>query len=206
MTTQTQIAANRRNAGKSTGPRTAAGKAAVARNALRHGLTAEHVVLFDEAGDDFAAFHAELRATYRPGDAVEEELVERIVVCAWRLRRAARVEAALLKRATDACRQEWEPRDLSRVCAYALNDLAALSRHESGLDRALRRAEMQLKRRQALRRGEAVAPPIAVAIAGLESADHGGEKIKIDKTKPVFESAAAPHPLPPCQASPRTLG
>jgi hypothetical protein len=32
--------ANRRNAGKSTGPRTAAGKAASSRNAVRHGLRA----------------------------------------------------------------------------------------------------------------------------------------------------------------------
>jgi hypothetical protein len=33
------LAANRANAARSTGPRTAAGKAAVARNALRHGLS-----------------------------------------------------------------------------------------------------------------------------------------------------------------------
>lgn len=41
MTTQRQIAANRRNARMSTGPRMAAGKAAASGNARRHGLTAE---------------------------------------------------------------------------------------------------------------------------------------------------------------------
>ena len=40
MTTQRQIEANRRNAGKSTGPRTAAGKAIASRNATRHAMTA----------------------------------------------------------------------------------------------------------------------------------------------------------------------
>lgn len=40
MTSDRQIAANRRNAGRSTGPRTGAGKQTVARNALRHGLAA----------------------------------------------------------------------------------------------------------------------------------------------------------------------
>jgi len=48
MATERQIAANRRNAQKSTGPRSAAAKRRVSRNALRHGLsvpllTAEHV-------------------------------------------------------------------------------------------------------------------------------------------------------------------
>jgi hypothetical protein len=38
MTTEREVAANRRNAAKSTGPRTRRGKATVSRNALRHGL------------------------------------------------------------------------------------------------------------------------------------------------------------------------
>jgi hypothetical protein len=40
MTSATKIAANRRNARRSSGPRTAAGKQTVSRNALRHGLSA----------------------------------------------------------------------------------------------------------------------------------------------------------------------
>ena len=39
MTSARRLAANRRNARMSTGPRTAAGKARVARNAYRHGLS-----------------------------------------------------------------------------------------------------------------------------------------------------------------------
>ena len=39
MTSRKQRRANRRNAGRSTGPRTPAGKAIVARNAWRHGLS-----------------------------------------------------------------------------------------------------------------------------------------------------------------------
>ena len=209
MASTAQIAANRRNAAKSTGPKTAAGKAVVSHNALRHGLTAEQLVLFNETGGDLAAFHGELRVAYQPVDAVEEELVERIVVCAWRLRRAARAEAALVTRGADANRREWEPRDFGRACAYVIQDLAALSRHESVLDRALRRAQMLLERRQAQRRGEAVLPPLAVAVVGIDGAAASTEEVKIDKTNPISESVSmidtesaslAPHP--PADAGP----
>jgi hypothetical protein len=47
MTSEAKIAANRRNARRSTGPRTTAGKLRVRRNALRHGLAA--IVVRDPA-------------------------------------------------------------------------------------------------------------------------------------------------------------
>ena len=51
MTTQAKIEANRRNAQKSTGPRTDEGKDKVRLNALKHGLTATTVVLpHEDAG------------------------------------------------------------------------------------------------------------------------------------------------------------
>ncbi len=205
MTSPARTAANRRNAAKSTGPRTAAGKAIAARNALRHGLTAKQVVLFDEAPKDFAAFHAELHAALDPADAFEEALAERIASCAWRLRRVGWIEAALLNNAsshvgTSAAYGTEVGVGFSRVAP----EMAVLSRYESTLDRALRQAEMQLERRQARRRGEVVPPPVAVAVTGLDFATDGGEKIKICETKPICESASAgvdadlvaPHPNP----------
>src|SRR5204863_7783573 len=95
MATRSQIAANRRNGAKSKGPHTEEGRAVASRNSLKHGLTAEQVVLiFGETADDFTRFHDEMRASFAPMDAVEERLVEHAVVCAWRLRRAYRAEAA----------------------------------------------------------------------------------------------------------------
>ncbi|HJT08445.1 MAG TPA: hypothetical protein VJ747_16050, partial [Stellaceae bacterium] len=74
MATEAQVAANRRNAGRSTGPRTAAGKAVVSQNALSHGLTAEQIVLFDEQAEDLARFREELRQALDPADDMEEQL------------------------------------------------------------------------------------------------------------------------------------
>ena len=51
MATEAQINANRRNAQKSTGPRSLEGKAATNRNALKHGLCAEKHLLLDEEDD-----------------------------------------------------------------------------------------------------------------------------------------------------------
>jgi hypothetical protein len=96
MASERQIRANRRNALKSTGPRTAAGKAASARNALRHGLTAHQVVIDGEDPAQFDALLHRFRCEFQPGSAMEEFLVERLAGLAWRLRRVPLFEAALL--------------------------------------------------------------------------------------------------------------
>jgi hypothetical protein len=95
MSTKRQIAANRRNARKSTGPKTAAGKDRAKGNALKHGLTAAQITVFDERPEDFERFYSGLLAALIPSGALEEQLVERIAVCAWRLRRVYRIEAHL---------------------------------------------------------------------------------------------------------------
>ena len=96
MATQKQIEANRRNARKSTGPKTAAGKAASAANALSHGLTAAgDVLLADESADAFEARQRDVLADLAPQDALQAMLARRIVQLLWRLDRAARLEAEL---------------------------------------------------------------------------------------------------------------
>ena len=79
MATAAQIAANRRNALRSTGPRTAAGRAVSCRNALRHGLTARATVVLDEDAQDFQWLRAELWTELAPRDNREELLVETVV-------------------------------------------------------------------------------------------------------------------------------
>jgi hypothetical protein len=96
MASERQIRANRRNALKSTGPRTAAGKTASARNALRHGLTAHQVVIDGEDPAQFDALLHRFRGEFQPESALEEFLVERLAGLAWRLRRVPLFEAALL--------------------------------------------------------------------------------------------------------------
>jgi hypothetical protein len=92
MTTQAQILANRQNAQKSTGPRTAEGKATVAQNATKHGLFARKDVVISENQTEFDALRDEMLAELNPVGAMEAILAERIVSLTWRLRRAAQMQ------------------------------------------------------------------------------------------------------------------
>ncbi len=97
MTSYRQIEANRRNALRSTGPKSEEGRQASRRNALRHGLTAETVIGSLEDAEDYKAFEAAIAADYDAQSAVERELVLRLASILWRLRRATTMETGLFE-------------------------------------------------------------------------------------------------------------
>jgi hypothetical protein len=96
MTSFRQIEANRRNAQRSSGPKTEEGKQQSRRNALRHGLTAETVIDGLEDREDYRAFEGAVIADYEAQTAVERELVLRLASLLWRLRRIIAIETDLL--------------------------------------------------------------------------------------------------------------
>jgi hypothetical protein len=108
---QKQIEANRRNAQRSTGPRTTRGKKTASRNALKHGLLAREVVISGGDGheneQEFRALHARTWRAYDPVGEVEEMLVERIVTCWWRLGRVHRAENGEIRRKLDVASRDY---------------------------------------------------------------------------------------------------
>jgi hypothetical protein len=92
MSTEAQILANRRNAQKSTGPRTPKGKAAVSQNAVKHGLLARQDVISSESQADFDLYRERLFAELAPISPMESMLAERIVSLSWRLKRTGRIQ------------------------------------------------------------------------------------------------------------------
>jgi hypothetical protein len=88
--------ANRSNASKSTGPQTIEGRAVASRNALRHGLRSNQLLLDGEDPEELVALQADLLEALAPVGAIELSLAERIVVAIWRQRRLARAESAAL--------------------------------------------------------------------------------------------------------------
>ncbi len=95
MTSEKRVAANQKNAGAGTGPRTAEGKMAVRLNAVRHGLRSQDALLPDEDPHELNQWSEQLRDELKPQGPLEEMLVERMVLGMWRLKRLERVEAGV---------------------------------------------------------------------------------------------------------------
>lgn len=90
-----QRAANRRNAQLSTGPRTSAGRQKVSRNALRHGLAGNTVVMPDEDRDAYESFRREMIEGLAPVTEEELSLAQTIADSRWRLNRVPGIENSL---------------------------------------------------------------------------------------------------------------
>ncbi len=92
--------ANRRNALKSTGPRTAAGKHRVAMNAFKHGLSGQNLCLQTDDSVPYFRLALDFVEDLRPVGVREEQLAQKIIDGNWRLNRAAAIENNLLNNDT----------------------------------------------------------------------------------------------------------
>ena len=95
MASTAQIIANQANAKHSTGPLTPEGKARTAQNALRHGLTAKHLVIREDEREEFAQFQRSLLAELAPQGATETITFHELLHAAWNLQRFRRIEAEI---------------------------------------------------------------------------------------------------------------
>jgi hypothetical protein len=151
-TSEAQIAANRRNALRSTGPSAAEGKLRSAKNAIKHGVYSQTSVLFNEDREDYDRNTQAFLDKFEPQDDVERRLVERMADCEWRLIRARYIEAATLDLQLDETEELVEERfesiDEPSRLAYALQLLdpaqsstyTGVQRQESRLHRQYERA------------------------------------------------------------------
>src|ERR1035438_8447489 len=102
MATIKQIAANRRNAQKSTGPRSSAGKTQAALNARKHGFAgSSFTVVRLEDLKDIDNLRQDALDFYRPVNSQEIFAVERIALCQMALLRIARLESGILTTCLD---------------------------------------------------------------------------------------------------------
>jgi len=134
-----KLEANRRNALRSTGPRTLAGKRTVARNAVKHGLFAKHLLISAGAGkedeSEFARLLAGLEEDFQPEGLLESLLVETVAACIWRRRRVLRFETTQIKKQInrDIDKQIYEEERLAKKDA-AREPLAAAEAQDSDSD------------------------------------------------------------------------
>src|SRR5438874_2726013 len=136
-TSQQRIDANRRNAQRSTGPRTEDGKAASSRNAVRHGVYGSPVPvprgLFREEPEDVAAVIEETVATLKPNNAMALTAAHQFAAVNVRLDRLERLEAERMAGASHGEEHGLEEQYsscLERMAARIDSDLDALSSEE----------------------------------------------------------------------------
>jgi hypothetical protein len=151
MRTPAQIEASRRNGAKSNGPKTAEGQERSSRNAIKHGLSSNKIVVLDgESEEAWEEYQRHFIAKFQPRDFVEERLVIQMAVNQWRLERVWSLqtatvdeESATQEEIVSVKYEQWDTA-LVHACSYNARklDLKALDQYESrfvrNFDRALR--------------------------------------------------------------------
>jgi len=164
------VESNRKNALRSTGPRTEEGKAVVSRNALQHGgysSNSEAVLYLGEDPVEFEALHAGLVESLLPLGVLEQELVGKMASSWWRMLRAGRAEREGLEYAFRKQGNSSAP-TLSAFCGQsALGDghnTERLLRFEAQMEKGFLRLLHELERLQARRQGHGVPVPQVVDV------------------------------------------
>src|SRR5882762_9418803 len=152
MATEKQTAANRLNVQKSTGPRTSEGRAAVRLNGVKHGLTAETIVLKGESQADFTNLLDSLETEHDPVTPTEEALVVQLAMATWRLRRLYHQEAGFYNcqlQSLVGMQKDLNLDDAGRMghaAAWSESTLTLFNRQEGRLERTFYRALHELQR------------------------------------------------------------
>src|SRR3954452_3588059 len=166
MATDKQTEAHRRNAIKSTGPRTEAGKQASRANAWKHGLAAKNMLYSPMRHEDHNAFHEmrnELMQSWQPAGLKEEQLVDMIASAYNRMQRLEKIESGYMDGALATMQPRFAIPDIPTSaddfgCGVAMGDeknqltFETLDRYRKNAwldyERAVRRLEAMQKARR----------------------------------------------------------
>jgi hypothetical protein len=134
MSTQAQIDANRQNAKKSTGPKTAEGRANSAANSTRHGLQANPTTIFENNPHErsqYDALKAKLLKQCLPEGELELQTFERYVFALFQVDRARQMEIDAQDRWSNEPNSEFLFTQMERI-------LKLCAAQERRADRALK--------------------------------------------------------------------
>ena len=149
MATLLQIQANRRNAQKSTGPRTVEGQAVSRLNALKTGIDARSQVIPGEDPDALETLTLEYHHRFQPAGPEHRFLVDAMVAAEWQLRRLRKAEAQIWDDGMHAWRPEEDLVSSGRAFMSREDSLTRLHRRIDAAERSYYRALKQLRDLQA---------------------------------------------------------
>jgi len=209
MRSDLQIEASRANGSKSRGPVSEEGKLASSRNAVKHGLLSECVLLPREDAEYFQDLTTEFFQEFRPVGPIEIDLVQMMLVSSWRRTRVWFLESkSLSNKIADQPVAESYP---AYATVLAFGELAnegrtldLLNRYESRYDRQYFRAHRRLIEIQdrRLRNQPDNTPPPAPGPHTPPSAET--EFAKRTQAEPENVENKAPDSEPPVAMTPAT--
>jgi hypothetical protein len=162
MISEKQLEANRRNALRSTGPRTEDGKKVSALNARRHNLTGQVTAMTEADRIMHDAFSASIVESLAPEGAMETQLAQRIATDNWRLNRISAVEDNLFALGHNAKSNEVETEDpeihaaltAAKVFKEESKQLQLLTLYEQRVNRNIQKNLATLQALQAARQAK----------------------------------------------------
>ncbi|MFN7922890.1 MAG: hypothetical protein U0Q16_22480 [Bryobacteraceae bacterium] len=143
--TAAQNEANRANAQKSTGPKTAEGKSVSSRNAVTHGLFSATFAVAPEDRDEFDILLELQRDELRPQGINDELVFSNLVQAAWKTEKTRRLEAEALLEQNEAKLDRYTRYTAQFERAYyrALAELRKLQTERALRESATKTAETQ---------------------------------------------------------------
>jgi hypothetical protein len=148
MATQLQIEANRRNAQRPTGPRSAEGKSVSRLNALKCGIDAQTHVIPGEDPEALEELALEYHHRFNPATPEQRMMVDEMIHSEWLLRRFRKVEAELW---TFRLRKSYKPdrkNPLGDIYNRSVEVFGRLQRRIDSIERTYRRSLQELRRLQ----------------------------------------------------------
>jgi hypothetical protein len=166
MTTPLRAAASRANGARSKGPVTPAGKRNSSRNATRHGMLAQTVVLDGESQERFHELLTALTLEFRPRTPTEAALVETMAIARWRQMRIWGIQKAAfdLEMARHQDAADSPPIRAAIVFRHLADNSRVLDlaqRYETAFDRQFSRALALLLKLRAVPDGNPAPTPVA---------------------------------------------
>ena len=149
MASQKQTEANRLNAQKSTGPRSAEGKAASSMNALKSGIDAKSQIIRGEKAANLEILKTEYYDRYRPTAPEQRMLVDTLIDAEWLLRRFRVVEAQLWEHGAQFALKPEPEIELAKALRDNAEYFTRLQRRIDTAQRNYRNALQELERLQA---------------------------------------------------------
>jgi hypothetical protein len=195
MSSLRRINASIENGRRSQGPVTAQGKLRSSQNAIRHGLLAKAILLDTESADNFQQLHDQFTRRFQPADDVEVAIVEDLVACMWRRRRACAIETHALKTAghdIDSFQIDKITEGFKNLAAGSF--LPLLFRYQTQLDREYHRALKNLQLLRTVLRNEP--NPISEQSAAVAPEPQLDEAVAEEEAAPVPPAPVSEPPLP----------